>query len=293
MSLKNRDSLTGHKTTGHEWDGIVELNTPVPRLIWGFIIVTHVWAFVMWIFLPAWPLLFNYTHGVLGLDQRDEVEVKLVEAKAQRAVWTDRIDMLEPEAIMADPELSRNVRLTGNQLFGDNCAVCHGLDAKGGPGFPSLVDSAWLWGSEYEDILETIRVGINSPHDETRIAEMMAFGRDGILSRDEVRVVADYVLSLSGKTVAPARLEQGAEIFADNCASCHNDDGTGNIYMGAPDLTDDFWIYGGSDKQLFATIYGGRAGLMPAWEGRLSDTDIKILTLYVQDRGIATEEAAQ
>ena len=169
-------------------------------------------------------------------------------------------------------------------LWGDNCAVCHGTEGAGGPGFPSLVDDAWLWGGSDEGVLETVRVGVNSSHPETRFSEMLAFGADGILTRDQVRTVAAYVQSLSAAaTVEPAVADEGATLFADNCASCHGDDATGLADMGAPNLTDSFWIYGGDAAALFETIHDGRQGWMPAWEGRLTDAERKMLAVYLLD----------
>ena len=186
MSVRERDPLTGHETTGHEWNGITELNTRVPRAVWFFIIVTHLYALIAWILLPTWPLLTTYTRGLLGIDQRDLVEEALVEGQAVRAGWTERIAAEPPEAILADPALMAVVRQTAPALFGDNCAPCHGADAQGGPGFPNLVDGDWIWGGDYDTLMETVRVGINSDHPETRVSQMMAFGRDGMLSRDDV-----------------------------------------------------------------------------------------------------------
>lgn len=287
MSVKKRDPLTGHQTTGHEWDGITELNTRVPRAVWFFIAVTGIWSFVLWIFLPTWPLVTTYTKGLLGVDQRDEVQAAVLAANESRADWAAQIDSLTPDQILADADLSQRVIKTGHQLFGDNCAGCHGTNAQGGPGFPSLTDEAWLWGGDFDNVMETIRVGINSNHPETRFGQMMAFGRDGVLSRDDVRVVADYVQSLSGADTGASaeRLAHGAQIFADNCTSCHGETGTGDITVGAPNLTDDFWIYGGSDEALFRTINGGRQGWMPSWEARLSSTERKILAVYLQHLG--------
>ncbi|MDN5567183.1 MAG: cytochrome-c oxidase, cbb3-type subunit III [Paracoccus sp. (in: a-proteobacteria)] len=285
MSVKERDPLTGHQTTGHEWDGITELNTRVPRAVWFFVFVTHLWALIVWVLLPTWPLVTTYTKGLLGLDQREEVEEAVIEANLARADWSEQIEALPADGIMADPALALRVNETGHQLFGDNCAGCHGLDAAGGPGFPSLTDAAWLWGDDTDTIMETLRVGINSQHPETRFAQMLAFGRDGILTRDQVRIVASYVQSLSNPQPASRRLAEGAEIFAGNCASCHGEDGAGNRDLGSPNLTDGFWIYGGDDASLFTTIHDGRKGWMPAWEDRLSLTERKILAVYLQDRG--------
>ena len=146
MSVKERDPLTGHQTTGHEWNGITELNTRVPRAVWFFVIVTHLWALAVWVLMPAWPLVTTYTKGILGVDQQKQVEERVVEANAARANWAQQIAALPAENILSDPELMPRVTGTVNQLFGDNCASCHGQNAGGGPGFPSLIDDAWLWG---------------------------------------------------------------------------------------------------------------------------------------------------
>jgi cytochrome c oxidase cbb3-type subunit 3 len=175
------------------------------------------------------------------------------------------------------------VNEAGHALFGDNCAVCHGTAGTGGPGFPNLAAGAWLWGGEPETIHETIRVGVNSGHDESRMSQMMAFGRDGVLERDQVRAVAAYVRSLSEPSVDASG--DGAEIFADNCSACHGEDGKGMAELGAPDLTDDIWLYGGDAASVRASIHGGRQGHMPHWEGRLGPLEMKVLTLYVGGLG--------
>ena len=290
MSVKERDPLTGHQTTGHEWNGITELNTRVPRVVWFFIIATHVWALVMWVLLPTWPLVTTYTKGVLGLDQREEVQQEIAEASVARSDWADRIGPMSVSEILDTPDLMTPVYDTARQLFGDNCAGCHGQAATGGPGFPNLIDSAWLWGGDPDAIMETLRVGINTSHPDTRFAQMLAFGRDGILERKDIRILVDYVQSLSGAEIAPETLSAGAELYADNCASCHGDTATGITELGAPDLTDDFWIYGGSASALYETIYNGRQGVMPAWEARLTETERKILTTYLKNIG---REAAE
>jgi cytochrome c oxidase cbb3-type subunit 3 len=282
MSVKEHDPLTGHQTTGHEWDGITELNTGVPKVVWFFIIVTHIFALIAWILLPSWPLVTTYAKGILGLDQRQAVEADIAAANVARADWADRIAALPADEIMNSPELMARVVDTAPQLYGDNCAGCHGQTAAGGPGFPSLVDDAWLWGSDTDTIMETLRVGINSTHPDTRYAQMLAFGRDGMLPRDEIGMVVDYVQSLSGVDAPADRIAVGAEIFAENCAGCHGDTGAGNLELGAPNLTDDFWIYGGDDAAVFSSIWDGRQGWMPAWEDRLSGTERKILTVYLQ-----------
>ncbi|HMR30277.1 MAG TPA: cytochrome-c oxidase, cbb3-type subunit III [Geminicoccaceae bacterium] len=287
MAVEERDPHTGYMTTGHEWNGIKELNTPVPRPVYFFLIVTTAFAVVYWLLMPAWPLGVTYTRGLLGIDQRRSVAEALDEAAAERAVWTQRIESADFAEIQADPQLTAIVRQTGRTLFGDNCSVCHGTHATGGPGFPDLTSGSWLWGGEPEAIAETLRVGINATHPDTRTGQMLAFGKDGILPRADVEKVVTYVLSLSDPSIGatPEQLDAGREVFLANCASCHGEDGKGMTDTGAPNLTDRFWIYGGDRQSIFTTVYGGRQGHMPSWEGRLSPLDRKILALYVLDLG--------
>lgn len=288
MSVGERDPHTGHMTTGHEWNGITELNTPVPRAVWFFLIATFLFSLVYWVLMPAWPLGVTYTKGLLGIDQRDVVAAKVEAAAAAREPWAARLRDADFAAIQADADLMLIVREAGHPLFADNCAVCHGTRGSGGKGYPDLTANAWLWGGDAETIAETIRVGINSGHDETRISQMMAFGRDGMLDRKAILAVTAYVQSLSNPAIAAddaAAVESGGVVFAENCAACHGDDGRGIPEMGAPDLTDASWIYGGNRQAIYNTIYNGREGHMPHWENRLSELERKILTLYVLDLG--------
>jgi cytochrome c oxidase cbb3-type subunit 3 len=255
MATERHDPVTGRPTTGHEWNGIEELETPIPRVVIFFLIAGTLFAIGYWL-----------------------------QAAVSRAVWTDRIATEDFAAIAADEDLMRHVRDTGRTLFVDNCAVCHGVRGTGGPGFPNLAAGSWLWGGDPETIAETINVGINSTDEDTRISQMMAFGRDGMLEIEDIRSVAAYVRSLSGQQLGEAdqaRLPAGQEVFAANCASCHGEEGKGMVEVGAPDLTDDNWIYGGDAQSVFTTIYSGRQGHMPHWQNRLSPTDIRILALYV------------
>ncbi len=284
MEVGDRDPVTGQLTTGHEWNGITELYTPVPRIVFFFLFVTILFSIVYWILMPAWPLGWTYTKGILGIDQKAVLETQLQEAGAERAAWASKIDSMDYAAIQADPALMKIVREAGATLFGDNCAVCHGTRGTGGKGFPDLTAGAWLWGGEPEVIAETLRVGINAPHEETRVSQMMAFGRDGMLTRDQIGDVVGYVQSLGPMAEAAHDAEataRGAEVFATNCAACHGDDAKGNVELGAPNLTDASWIYGGDVQSITSTIYSGHQGLMPSWEQRLTPTQRKILTLYV------------
>lgn len=284
MELGKRDPVTGRMTTGHEWNGIEELDTPIPKVALFFLALFTLYAVIAWILLPAWPLGSTYTKGLLGVSQGETVTRQIEEATAQRAVWTDKIMVASFPDILADEALMRDVREAGHPLFSDNCAVCHGIDATGGPGFPDLRAKAWLWGGDPEAVAETIRVGINSTNDDTRIAQMPAFGRDSMLNLQQIDHVVAYVRSLSGQEPDAAdveRVKAGQEVFAANCVACHGDDGKGKQDVGAPNLTDQSWIYGGDARSIYSTVYSGRQGHMPNWGARLSPLDLKILTLYV------------
>jgi len=237
---------------------------------------------IYWLLMPAWPLGWTYTKGLLGINQREVVTQQVRDAAAGRAIWTNRVANASYAEIAADPALTKHVRDTGRTLFGDNCAVCHGSEGKGGPGFPNLATGSWLWGGSPEVIAETIRIGINGTSKQTRAAQMIAFG--GVLDREQLSNVVTFVLSLSGQKLAAtelARLPAGKAVFAASCVACHGQDGKGKHDLGAPDLTDANWIYGGDPQSVTNSILYGRQGQMPSWEGRLSPTDIKVLALYV------------
>ena len=289
MSVGERDPHSGHMTTGHEWNGIKELNTPVPRLIWLFGIVFLLFSVVYWVLMPAWPLGKTYTKGLLGTDQQKSVAEKIKKASAERSVWTGKIATMGYADILADKALMTIVREDGRRLFSDNCAACHGHDATGSKGFPNLVDKDWLWSGDPEAVAQTINVGINNAHKGARVSQMMAFGRDKMLEPDAVMNVAQYVLSLSHPALAKGEsavaIKAGREVFAANCAACHGVDGRSKRTPGAPNLTDKTWLYGGDLDSVHTSIFEGRQGEMPAWEERLGPVDRKILTLYVLDRG--------
>ena len=292
MSVENqdRDGYTGYLTTGHEWNGLKELNTPVPRVLYFFLTLALLFSVGYWVLMPAWPLGVAYTKGLLGIDQRALVSASLQDAALERSVWSMRIETEDLAKIQSDPKLMSVVRETGSTLFGNNCAACHGVDAKGGPGFPNLTTNSWLWGGKPEDIFNTIRVGVNSTHPDTHVSQMPAFGRDQMIARQDVLKVASFVYSLShpdAKDIDPARIDAGKAIFAANCVACHGPDAKGNPEVGAPNLTDRFWIYGGDFETIDTTVWGGRQGHMPTWEDRLSKLDRKILTLYLVDKRMA------
>ncbi|MBT2187186.1 cytochrome-c oxidase, cbb3-type subunit III [Sphingobium nicotianae] len=288
MAVRERDPHSGHMTTGHDWDGIKELNTPVPRAVWFFLSLAALFSVGYWILMPAWPLGRTYTKGLLGIDQKSQVAKHLDVSATQKANWASRIAKLDVPQIRADAALMAVVREDGHRLFGDNCAACHGMKATGGNGFPNLVDADWLWGGDPQTVAHTIEVGVNSGMEGSRVNQMLAFGRDGILDNDAILAVTAYVQSLSVPSSAKgqaAQVNAGRAIFAANCEVCHGPTGRGNQAIGVPNLTDTHWIYGGDAPSIYTSIYGGRQGVMPAWGQRLSAVDRKILTAYVLDLG--------
>ncbi len=279
-----RDPVTGQETTGHEWDGIKELNTPLPRwwvyLFWA----TIAWSVVWWILYPSWPWLTTYYPGLLGSNQRIEFAERWQAAEAERAAWLDRIRASELEEIAADPELFTFASRGGEVVFKENCAACHGLGGAGQRNYPSLADDDWLWGGRLEDILLTIRHGIRDPADpDTRESRMPAFAE--LLAPEEIADVASYVLSLSGQASDPEAAARGAALFAEQCVACHGDDGRGIREVGAPNLTDAIWLYGSSPEAVQAQIADPRHGVMPAWAGRLSEEALKMVAIYVHALG--------
>lgn len=290
MAVEEIDPVSGRETTGHEWNGIKELDTPVPRGVLMFLVVTHVFAVLWWFLMPTWPLGTTYTRGLLDTDQHKMVAERLAEANAARAPWVDAVEKKSYDEIQADPQLMRVVRETGHRLFGDNCAACHGRDGRGGNNYPDLTDHDWIWGGGPETIAQTIGVGVNSTHADSRVSQMPAFGRDEMLDAVQLHNVALYVHSLSNpddaKPDTVETIEAGRQVFLTTCAACHGENAKGNADVGAPNLTDKYWIYGGDIETIVATIHGGRQGHMPTWGKRLSAADIKILALYVHSLGV-------
>jgi cytochrome c oxidase cbb3-type subunit III len=283
---KDVDAVTGTDTTGHEWDGIKELNTPLPRWWVMLFYATIVWSVGYWIVYPAWPMVTGYTTGLFGYSTRASVETELSALKQVRGEKAAALATVPLADIERDPALLAFARAQGKAAFGDNCAPCHGSGAAGAKGFPNLNDDEWLWGGTLAEIHETIEYGARSGHAKTRMSQMPAFGRDGILKRDEIVTVANYVRSLSGLPTRPGTsLAAGKKLFAENCVVCHGDEAKGNKELGAPNLTDAIWLYGSDEATLIDTITNSRGGVMPAWNGRLDPVTIKSLAVFVHALG--------
>ena len=281
-----KDAYSGMDTTGHEWDGIKELNRPLPKW-WVYVLwATVIWSIGFYVLYPAIPYGPGYTKGVLGWSQRQQVRDEIALAKADQANFLDAIADKSVEEIHQDTTL-RNFALAGGAAaYKDNCAPCHGTSATGGKGYPSLADDAWLWGGTLENIHTTLLHGIRYAQDEeTRQSDMPRFGLDGLLDAEPIADVAEYVLSLSGRSEDAAAAQRGKEIFAEQCVSCHGENGEGNTELGAPSLSDQIWLYGGTRADIVQSIRNSRAGVMPAWRQRLDNSTIKMLTIYVHSLG--------
>ncbi|MBZ9656438.1 cytochrome-c oxidase, cbb3-type subunit III [Phyllobacterium lublinensis] len=287
MFVGERDPFTGHQTTGHEWNGIKELNTPVPRPVYFFLITMGVFALAWTLLMPSWPYGSGYFKGLLGVDQKQAVAKSIEEATTGRAHWMTRIEEEDLLQIQSDTDLMHIVREDGRTLFGDNCAACHGANAKGNKGYPNIAQAPMLWGDDPQTVLQTVTVGINGTDPNTRVSQMLAFGRDGMLTKDQVSQLAGFVVSLSDPTTVTDNnkedMAKGKDLFATNCVACHGNDAKGIVESGAPNLTDNHWTYGGGRGDIYQTIYSGRQGHMPSWGKRLTPAQIKIITLYLLD----------
>ncbi len=288
------DAVTGVETTGHEWDGIKELNKPLP-LWWLYVFYACiVWAVGYWVLYPAWPTANGYTQGILGYSQRATVTQEVAAGKESQAKFREAIAEKSLEEIRADPELLRFAVAGGRTMFVENCGGCHGRGAQGFKGYPNLNDDDWIWGGSLDAIHHTILHGIRADNDDTRVSDMPRFGRDDILEPGQIKDVAAYVLSLSGQagSADAEATTRGSAIYAENCAACHGEDGKGNHELGAPNLADTIWLYGSDMDDVVESIQTGRGGMMPAWSGRLDPVTIKSLAIYVHSLG-GGEQAPQ
>jgi len=271
-------------TTGHEWDGIQELNNPLPRWwLWTFYI-TIVWALAYTIAYPAWPLISGATSGVLGYSSRAEVAADIDAVAAANASLEMRIESLPLTEIATDTEVGHFASSGGAAVYRTFCTQCHGAGAAGAPGFPNLLDDDWLWGGDIEAIYATVKHGIRDEADaDTRFSQMPAFGE--FMSRAEIAGLTQHVLAISGQDHDAELAAEGALLFADNCAACHGDAGLGNRELGAPNLADAIWLYGHDADAITTSITNARFGMMPSWQTRLSEAQIRQVAVYIHQQG--------
>lgn len=277
------DEATGTATTGHEWDGIKELNTPLPKWWLYILYACMIWAVGYWLFYPAIPLPGGHTRGMLGWTSRGAVQADLADLRVQRAGMVDQLSKATLQQIVADPKLAEFARAYGRSAFGNNCAPCHGSGGQGAVGYPNLNADRWLWGGTLDQISQTITHGARSGDPDGHEGVMPAWGRDGLLTKEQIDAVANYVVSLS--TPTKADVSAGQTVYQENCSPCHGENAKGNIDVGAPNLTTRIWLYGGDKASIVETLTNGRGGHMPAWGGKLDPETIKALTVFVHSLG--------
>jgi len=285
MADKEIDKVSGVETTGHEWDGIKELNNPLPRWwLWTFY-ATIVFAIGYMAYYPAIPLIEGSTMGMSGETNRSVLQQELKAADEAKVGLVSQIEQASLQDIWSNDELFRFSVAGGQSLYKVNCSQCHGSGAQGAPGYPNLNDDDWLWGGDLDAIYTTIKHGVRNGTDpEARDSQMPAFG-EGILEAPQIQQVANYVLKLSGQEHDEALASTGQQLFAENCAACHGEDGKGGRDFGAPNLADQLWLYGGTADKVAAQISKPKHGVMPAWQARLGETTVKELAVYVHSLG--------
>lgn len=286
-SKDKKQSELGHGTTGHSWDGIEEWDNPMPRWwLWTFY-ACIIWAVGYTIAYPAWPMINSATSGLLGWSSRGELAEEVVAVDESNAAINARLEAANLDTVEDDAELYSYAVSAGGAVYRTWCAQCHGAGAAGvqAGGYPNLLDDDWIWGGSLDDIYTTVRHGIrNEEDDDARYSEMPAFGE--ILEPEEISQVTNYVMTLAGGTAQdPSQVEAGSVVYADNCAACHMDEGTGDREQGAPNLTDAIWLYGGDYDTIAETVTNSRFGVMPAWSNRLTDAQVRAVSIYVHRLG--------
>jgi cytochrome c oxidase cbb3-type subunit 3 len=285
---KDVDELSGIGTTGHEWDGIQELNNPLPRWWLWTLYATIAWAAIYTVLYPAWPGLSYATKGLWAWSSRADLRTELSSVERSRQAMADKIASMDINAILRDEEVRSFAVSAGGSIFKVYCSQCHGSGAQGGPGFPNLNDDSWLWGGKPEQIQQTIAHGIRDASDaETRDSQMPAFGKDGLLTSVQILQVANYVSQLAGLDHDAAAATAGEKVFSGDelCTSCHGVKGEGNQEFGAPQLNDAIWLKGSGLADIVAQVQQPKHGMMPGWQRRLGESRVKQLTAYVLSLG--------
>ncbi len=284
MTDRKIDETTGTETTGHSWDGIEELNNPLPRWWLWTLYVTIVWGIGYTIAYPAWPMISGATSGLLGYSTRAEVAEDIAAHEALNEGLVADLNSADLSALAPSDDLHRYAVSRGASIFRAQCSQCHGSGAAGAVGYPNLLDDDWLWGGDLASIEYTIEHGVRNEADfDARYSQMPAFGE--ILPADEITSVVEYVVSLSSPDHDSGLAEMGSTVFADNCATCHGDTALGDREVGAPNLADAIWLFGGDRAAITKTVENARFGVMPAWGLRLSDEDVRAVTIYVHSLG--------
>ncbi|MEC7763072.1 MAG: cytochrome-c oxidase, cbb3-type subunit III [Pseudomonadota bacterium] len=275
------------ETTGHEWDGIQEFNNPLPKW-WIYIFyATIIWGIGYTIAYPAWPLINGATRGVLGYSTRTEVAAEIDRFEEMNAGVKAELAAMDVTEIASNEAVQNYAIQSGRATFSTYCSQCHGSGANGieeGNGYPNLLDDDWLWGGDIAAITYTVTHGIRNEDDpDARFSQMPAFG-DDFLTDDEITNVVAYVMSLSGLQ-GSGNVAEGEIVFADNCTACHGENAQGDIDQGAPNLSDAIWLHGSSEAAIESSVRRGPFGVMPNWNARLDEAEIKAVAAYVHQLG--------
>ncbi len=283
-----KDPVSGQYTTGHEWDGIKELNTPLPKW-WVYVFFACIlWSIGYWVVYPSWPTFSSYWAGTFGWHSRTQVVADIDNANKAKGVYLSKIQNASLEDIVKDKDLLNFAVAGGKAVFNDTCAACHGVGGVGAYGFPNLADDQWLWGGSLDDIKTTIAYGVRNSNANSRQSEMPAFGGGDVLNDAQLNDVAEYVLSLSKSGKDATAAGRGKDIFTNNgCVACHGENGEGNQAMGAPALASGVWLYKDKDQKaaIISQVKAPKHGSMPAWSERFDEATIKQLAVYVYSLG--------
>lgn len=273
-------------TTGHSWDGIEEFNNPLPRWWLWTLYATIVWAVIYSLAYPAWPGITGASKGFLGWSSRANVATEIAQVHEKLGPINEELATVDLASLAQNPELNTYAVSAGSAVFKTWCAQCHGSGAAGAAGYPNLLDDDWLWGGDIDAIHTTISYGIRSEaSDDTRYSQMPAFGRDELLEKAQIDQVVNFVMSLSGTANDVTMVAEGAVVYEENCAACHGEAGEGDRDQGAPNLADAIWLYGGDYATLKETVVNARFGVMPNWDSRLTEAQIRAVSAYVHQLG--------
>lgn len=281
-----RDPVTGRTTTGHEWDGLKELSTPLPKWWFWTFVATVIWGIGYAVVYPSVPWINTYYPGLIGYSQRATVTAEVKALEARRSAVMDKLRSVPLSEVKKDEALYAVAMTAGRLTFAENCQACHGAGGAGRPGFPALAGDAWIWGGSMAAIQQTITYGIRNAHPESRVSQMPRYGADGLLKEAEIDAVTDFVMTLyKPDAAAGAGAAKGATIYAENCAACHGDKGEGKRDIGAPMLRSSVHLYGDTRTAVRAQISNPKQGVMPNWNTRLDEATIRAVTLYVHGLG--------
>lgn len=283
---KQYDQNSKAQTTGHQWDGIEEYKNPDPFWLRLFFYGALFFSLGYWLLYPSWPTPNNT--GLFKWSSYQELAESQKEIEALRAQYQNEFDKSSFDEILNNPRLLKFALAAGKSIFENNCAPCHGAGGGGAKGYPNLTSGSWLWGGKIDDIYTTLKYGIRSGHEDSRDSQMAAFGKDQILNPEQVALLANYVISLRNTLNTDGENTDNSiqnKLFQENCASCHGTNGKGNQELGAPNLRDAISLYGNDYNTVYDVIYSGRQGVMPYWIGKLSDTSIRQVAIYVHQLG--------